>query len=596
MNSPSLSVLLIVLIFHGIQTLETIPNGPIVELPQGKVQGSYKKSYRNRTFSAFEGIPYAKPPVEDLRFRESIPASNWSGILNATNHYECLHYMPFAFVRGIRGTEDCLYVYVYVPGDKVDPNALLDVIVHIHGGAFMLGAPKYMAGPEFLMDRDVVVVSFNYRLGILGFLSTEDDVVPGNNGLKDQSLALDWISSNIKYFGGNPASITLTGLSAGAASVHFHYFSPLSKGLFHRGFSQSGTALLCWALAENPLEKARAVAKNISCPTLSTEKMVECLRSSDARKLINGIRTLFVYQDIVPIAPFGPVIENISTNAFLSQHPYKLLQEGNVYDVPWISSNTKDEGLFPVGLNCVHFVFFFIKVIAASKTYEEIEDKWYDIMQYGLELQYTVEPHLQKDVLRRIKKYYFKNDPISADNMESFVNLVTDRMFSIDTEKAIRMQAHAAKSDIYYYIFAYNLEMPHFPPGMPKGAAHGDDARLLFKMFMTPSVPKKKDEEMMNFFIDFLVGFAKSGVPSMNKVEWLPVKPEDSNINLLQINGPENIIMKSVTELGPNSFWSSLPINEIENAASKCNGFIPTYTFMAFMLSITFFCSELFTV
>ncbi|ENN74590.1 hypothetical protein YQE_08712, partial [Dendroctonus ponderosae] len=562
MNSPSLSVLLVVLIFHGIQTLETIPNGPIVELPQGKVQGSYKKSYRNKTFSAFEGIPYAKPPVEDLRFRESIPASNWSGILNATNHYECLHYMPFAFVRGIRGTEDCLYVYVYVPGDKVDPNALLDVIVHIHGGAFMLGAPKYMAGPEFLMDRDVVVVSFNYRLGILGFLSTEDDVVPGNNGLKDQSLALDWISSNIKYFGGNPASITLTGLSAGAASVHFHYFSPLSKGLFHRGFSQSGTALLCWALAENPLEKARAVAKNISCPTLSTEKMVECFRSSDARKLINGIRTLFVYQDIVPIAPFGPVIENISTNAFLSQHPYKLLQEGNVYDVPWIASNTKDEGLFP----------------------------------YGLELQYTVEPHLQKDVLRRIKKYYFKNDPISADNMESFVNLVTDRMFSIDTEKAIRMQAHAAKSDIYYYIFAYNLEMPHFPPGMPKGAAHGDDARLLFKMFMTPSVLKKKDEEMMNFFIDFLVGFAKSGVPSMNKVEWLPVKPEDSNINLLQINGPENIIMKSVTELGPNSFWSSLPINEIENAASKCNGFIPTYTFMAFMLSITFFCSELFTV
>nr|AEE61414.1 unknown [Dendroctonus ponderosae] len=397
MNSPSLSVLLVVLIFHGIQTLETIPNGPIVELPQGKVQGSYKKSYRNRTFSAFEGIPYAKPPVEDLRFRESIPASNWSGILNATNHYECF-------------------------------------------------------------------------------------------------------------------------------------------------------------------------------------------RSSDARKLINGIRTLFVYQDIVPIAPFGPVIENISTNAFLSQHPYKLLQEGNVYDVPWIASNTKDEGLFPVGF------------IAASKTYEEIEDKWYDIMQYGLELQYTVEPHLQKDVLRRIKKYYFKNDPISADNMESFVNLVTDRMFSIDTEKAIRMQAHAAKSDIYYYIFAYNLEMPHFPPGMPKGAAHGDDARLLFKMFMTPSVLKKKDEEMMNFFIDFLVGFAKSGVPSMNKVEWLPVKPEDSNINLLQINGPENIIMKSVTELGPNSFWSSLPINEIENAASKCNGFIPTYTFMAFMLWITFFCSELVTV
>lgn len=115
-------------------------------------------------------------------------------------------------------------------------------------------------------------------------------------------------------------------------------------------------------------------------------------------------------------------------------------------------------------------------------------------------------------------------------NKQLLFQLITDRMFSIDTEKSIRLQAQAAKSDIYYYIFAYNLEMPHFPPGMPKGlrfnyfwpiskynfgwisgAVHGDDARLVFKMFMTPSVLKKQDEAMMIFFLDFLVGFAKSG-------------------------------------------------------------------------------------
>lgn len=201
---------------------------------------------------------------------------------------------------------------------------------------------------------------------IIGFLSTEDSVVPGNNGLKDQNLALRWIKNNIKYFGGNPASITLTGVSAGGASVHYHYFSPLSKGtfeklyylrlyftrfigLFHRGFSQSGTALLNWALVENSLQNAQRVAKNISCPTSPTTEMVDCLRKIDSKKLINGIKTLFVYWDSIPFIVFGPVVERGSERPFLSEHPYKMLKKGDIYDVPWVTSNTKDEGLFPVG-------------------------------------------------------------------------------------------------------------------------------------------------------------------------------------------------------------------------------------------------------
>lgn len=111
-------------------------------------------------------------------------------------------------------------------------------------------------GAKFLMDRDVVLVTMNYRLGVfgncsrmyekhllffcwLGFLSTEDEAVPGNNGLKDQVLALEWIHNNILYFGGNPNSVTLTGLSAGAASVHFHYLSPLSRGITITKLSRS---------------------------------------------------------------------------------------------------------------------------------------------------------------------------------------------------------------------------------------------------------------------------------------------------------------------------------------------------------------------
>ena len=94
----------------------------------------------------------------------------------------------------------------------------------------MLGDPLAISGPKYLMDRGVIFVSFNYRLGPFGFLSTGDDVVPGNNGLKDQSIALMWIRDNIKFFGGNPDSVTITGLSAGGASVHYHFFSTMSKG------------------------------------------------------------------------------------------------------------------------------------------------------------------------------------------------------------------------------------------------------------------------------------------------------------------------------------------------------------------------------
>ena len=159
------------------------------------------------------------------------------------------------------GAEDCLNLNIYVPA--IESSKLLPVIVWIHGGAFQWHMEYYngqFTKPDYLMDRDVILVTFSYRLGPLGsfsfsinltvlfsidefilneyffhnsgFLSTGDEIVPGNMGLKDQNMALRWVKANIKSFNGNPEEITLTGLSAGGASVHYHYLSPLSVGLF----------------------------------------------------------------------------------------------------------------------------------------------------------------------------------------------------------------------------------------------------------------------------------------------------------------------------------------------------------------------------
>lgn len=112
----------------------------------------------------------------------------------------------------------------------MDYGSPMNVVVHIHGGAFA-GGQGIGFGPQYLLDdNDFVYVTMNYRLGVLGFASTGDSVMPGNNGMKDQVAALKWIQRNIGAFGGNPTAVTITGMSAGASSVHYHMISPMSRG------------------------------------------------------------------------------------------------------------------------------------------------------------------------------------------------------------------------------------------------------------------------------------------------------------------------------------------------------------------------------
>lgn len=246
----------------------------------------------------------------------------------------------------ISDDEDCLYLNVYFPAEFLNNTKKLEVVVVIHGGAFIIGNPHELTRSEFFMDEDIILVTINYRLGLLGFFSTEDGAIPGNNGLKDQVLALKWVRDNIASFGGNPHSVTLDGLSAGGASVHFHYFSPLSKGLFNRGISQSGTVLAPWVIKEHPLETAKKVAALVGCPDESTEDLKRCLKERTAKGLVKQTKHLYGY-GVLPLAPFAPVIEKGSEKPFLDKHPFWLLEEGKVLDIPWITSHSADDGFLP---------------------------------------------------------------------------------------------------------------------------------------------------------------------------------------------------------------------------------------------------------
>ena len=186
--------------------------------------------------------------------------------------------------NSVQGDEDCLYLNVYAPLRR--ENQSLPVIVLIHGGAFQYLHGDWLLQPHYLVKEDVIVVGMNYRLSSLGFLSTEDEVVPGNMGLKDQSMALRWVKTHIQAFGGDPTKVTIVGGSAGGTSVHYHYLSRMSAGLFQSGMSFSGTALDCWTQTENSREKSMRLAELVNCPTGDARKMIECMRERPAKDIV----------------------------------------------------------------------------------------------------------------------------------------------------------------------------------------------------------------------------------------------------------------------------------------------------------------------
>lgn len=223
--------------------------GTIVSTQSGRIEGA-----EHRGVEAFKGVPYARPPVGPLRFQAPEPMKRWRGTRSATA------YGPAApqvgpvnrVIRSVIGatgskqSQDCLYLNVWTPAcdGKRRP-----VMVWIHGGAFILGSgstPVY-AGWRLAQRGDVVVVTINYRLGVLGFLNWNSLVAgdgrpPANLGIRDQVAALEWVHDNIEGFGGDPENVTVFGESAGAMSAATLLAVPRAKGLFHRAILQSGAA------------------------------------------------------------------------------------------------------------------------------------------------------------------------------------------------------------------------------------------------------------------------------------------------------------------------------------------------------------------
>ncbi|XP_034832484.1 venom carboxylesterase-6-like [Maniola hyperantus] len=532
---------------------QSATQGPKVRVANGILQGAWRVSTNGRSFASFLGVPYARPPIGKYRFREPQAAKPWPGEWDATRVLSpCLQYDPTE--NGIIGSEDCLFVNIHTPKPKAD--ALLPVVVFIHGGAYMYGAGGLYDGVH-MMDRDVVFVTLNYRLGPIGFLSTGDGQIPGNAGLKDQSFALKWVRDNIIMFGGNPDSVTLTGCSAGGASVHYHYLSPLSRDTFHRGIAFSGAAFASWTHAIKPVEKAKALAAIVGCSTANTRDMAECLKTRPGEVLVNAQVQMFDWT-VNWFTIFTPTTEAPGTkNPFLTQYPYIASQAGDMLPVPLITSVTSEEGLYPAAA-----------YQADPKIIPELESRWEQLASFIFEYNDTLPLDQRGVVAEKIKQEYLKGRPVGQETFAELVQALGDRLFTAHVGKLAQIHAQKSLEPTYVYRFSYRWQHS-FSNVMAKnendyGVSHADDVMLVLKYLPDPIKPE--DIQMREEFLDMIYNYASTGVPKLrNGPEWLTVKPGQPELDYLEIAGPKNMKMKSSADFGHKAFWDSLGFNENEN-------------------------------
>ncbi|CAH0728291.1 unnamed protein product, partial [Brenthis ino] len=549
---------------HALVDRMRVGGGPIVTTIYGSLRGRRVVARTNiqTPFYSFKGIRYAQPPRGPLRFRPPAPLEPWSGIRDAVEEGAvCPH--RFMLFDTYKGDEDCLYLNVYTPAlpDKLSGyNPKLAVMVWIHGGAFAVGSGNaFLYGPDHLVGAGVVLVTLNYRLGALGFLSLENEEVSGNMGLKDQVMALKWVRDNIESFGGDPQRITIFGESAGAASVHLHMLSPASKGLFHGAIAQSGVALSPWALAQDPKERAFELGRELGIDTNSTAELLGYLRATPSELLVKAGARLVGASGAAKSAdlrgtvalPFLPAVEPPIPGAFLTEDPRTLLPGA---DVPFMTGYNAQEG-----------IILFRRLQRYPKLLSELEHEFRRVVPPEL---ISSDEERSNKITDQIRAFYFQQRPVDMRNIDSLIDLFTDVMFLRPALETLRLQAKTNRtSPTYLYRFAFDGALGLFKRMLGithPGACHGDEMGYLFYFSrlnyrLDDNSPELAVSKKM---VQLWTNFAKTGNPtppvdyeSVVDFTWLPVN-DTTHVNFLDIAG--NFTLRFDPEAKRVRFWDWL--------------------------------------
>ncbi|MBD0832545.1 carboxylesterase/lipase family protein [Aestuariibaculum sediminum] len=464
----------------------------LVEVDQGVLKGEVEGDLR-----VFKGIPFAQPPLGNLRWKVPQAPEKWKGVRDATQ------FAPSPFQRGnppAGKSEDCLYLNVWTRA-KSDQDKL-PVMVWIYGGGFGAGttADPVCSGVE-LTKEGVVVVAIAYRVGILGFLAhpelsaESENSVSGNYGLLDQIAGLQWVQKNIEAFGGDPNKVTIFGESAGGISVSMLCASPLAKGLFHGAISQSGGSFGPTRATTYPGENMKTLAMAHSDGITYAER--------SGRHTIAALRQMPV--DSLPVGRGWPIVDGY----VIPDIQHTLYEKGQYNDVPVIIGYNSDEG--------ASFTW--------SPTPEDFVNRVH--RRYG---QFA-------DTLLGVY-------PIGVNKITRTArDLNRDAAFGWQTWVWAELQSQTGKSPVYYYYFDQHPDYPEDSPKYGYGSPHGQEVAYVFG-----TLNKIKelndfthlDSSLSEKMIRYWTNFSKYGNPNGEGLpQWLPYT--NSNPKVMYLDSDPNM-------------------------------------------------------
>ncbi|KAI4462718.1 carboxylesterase [Holotrichia oblita] len=514
----------------------------VVTIPQGSLRGFVDIDRIGNEFYSFMNIPYAVPPLGDLRFRAPIPAGNWEGIREVNNVIPACVQCGFG---GCPGTEDCLYLNVYTPQFPNQNNTLKPVMVDIHGGAFTGGSAG--DGPHFLITKDVIVATINYRLGIFGSFSVDDPElgVPGNAGMKDQSLAIKWIHDNIRYFGGDPNNIMIFGDSAGAASVHLQVLSPMSKGIFQKALCQSGVAL--FDLMNGVRNNGILMAQQLGIQTQNLSEMLNSLQQIPAFDILLAEQALTGEFPLIST----PLVEIESNEpAFLPDEIITLIQTGNYNHVPFVIGHNNAEGLF-------------IHIPVKLMTGQNITIT--DFTGY-IPPDLQIQPGSEEEAIiaARIREFYYGDTEPSPSDITQAIQLITDYTFAFPSYRAAKEHLKTAQYPIYFYYFSSDTLLNIFKrveevaANFP-GASHTDEKAHLFRFGNTPDIqPGSVEEQALERLVTLWTNFAKYSTPTTQSDDVIWESITEETFKYLHFDTYQSTLQTGAPQPANMAFWEQL--------------------------------------
>ncbi|KAH9491597.1 hypothetical protein Btru_030996 [Bulinus truncatus] len=490
----------------------------------------------------FYAIPYAQIPTGHLRFKPPVPASPWTETLLGTVKPKSCWQLIDTSLGGFEGinmwnpntvmSEDCLRLNVWrpLPSNDIVPKTIM---VWIYGGGFTSSTATLNVydGTQLAARNDVIVVSFNYRLGALGFFFMDSEDAPGNVGLLDQVMALQWIKQNAYHLGGSPDNIVIFGESAGAVSVGFHLLSPMSQNLFKYAIMQSSAPVAKWNIQDRDLAKSTSLklAKLLNCTSENATGDMNCLYFASPEAIIQQANFI------------TPIVDG----QFLPDHPEKMLSRGEVKNTSVMLGVNKNEGYY-------FNVYWWHSTMFPLNGNGEINEVQYNEILEHLFLNNT-------STIQSVKLQY----PIDMCNsFSSNVDAITgDLLFKCPVVSFAQIYSRLG-NPVYMYSFEHRTSATPWPEWM--GTLHGYEIELLFGLpFSKCTNYTKEEKELSSRMMKLWTDFSKTGKPVNERIWPEYIENEEAYYVQLDLN---NVEIKNDLRVQQCAFLNSIKCFALVNS------------------------------